>query len=150
MRKLCFVLIAVSSLVPRPARACSMCHCGDPVFNLAGSQIFLPGVWHLAIDTDRFAKDQVAEDGPGTREKEVESRVTLSASRTFGRRLTLMARLPFAHRSIAAAGDSSSLSGLSDPELLAHYRVYAPQRGSWISLNLGLRPGWGRNDAAED
>src|SRR5262245_33371484 len=150
MRKLVFLGLAAVLFVPRPAHPCSMCHCGDPVFNLIGSQIFVPGSWHLGLETDRFAKDQVAEDDPATREREVESRVTLSASRTFGRRLTLAARLPFAHRNIDAPDGSSSLSGLSDPELIAHYRVYAPQRGSWLSLSLGLRSGWGRNGAQRD
>jgi len=150
MRKLSFLWIVALSLAPRQGLACSMCHCGDPVLNLVGSQIFVPGTWHVGFDTDRFAKDQVAEDDPGTREKEVESRFTLSVSRTFGRRLTVVARLPFAHRSIDAPDGSSSLTGLSDPEVLAHYRIYAPQRGSWLSLSLGLRSGWGKNDAARD
>jgi hypothetical protein len=115
-----------------------------------GSQLFVPRTWHLGLGADRYAKDQVAEDDPGTREKEVENRVTLSASRTFGDRLTLVARLPFAQRNITTSSEEQSLSGLSDPELTAHYRLSAFGPGTWLSASLGLRPGWGRHDAQID
>jgi hypothetical protein len=115
-----------------------------------GSQLFVPRTWHLGLSADRYAKDQVAEDDPSTREEEVENRVTLSASRTFGDRLTLVARVPFAQRTITTSAGSESLSGLSDPELVAHYRLSAPRPGTWLSASLGLRPGWGRHDAQID
>ncbi len=149
MRRLSFVLL-VLAMAPRASDACSMCRCGDPTFSLIGSQLFVPKTWHVGLDTGRYTKDQVAGDDPGTREKEVESRLTVSASRTFGSRLTLVAQLPFAHRTITTASEEGTLSGLSDPELLAHYRMYSPGPGSWISLSLGLRPGWGQNDRQRD
>ncbi len=145
MRKLSWVLLALA-LAPRASEACSMCRCGDPTFSLIGSQIFVPKTWHLGLDAGRYAKDQVAEDEPGTREKEVEDRLVLSVSRTFGSRLTLVAQLPFAHRTITTSSEEGTLSGLSDPELLAHYRLFSPGAGSWVSLSVGLRPGWGQND----
>jgi hypothetical protein len=149
MRKLFgFALAAV--LAAPPAEACSMCRCGDPTFALVGSQIFVPDTWHVGLDADRYTKDQVSEDLPGTRERETDDRLTLSASRTFGRRLTLVARLPFSSRSITTGEEKASLAGLSDPELLAHYRLRSPRPGSWLSLALGLRPGWGRNGALRD
>ena len=152
MRRLCFVLslVVASALVPRAAEPCSLCQCGDPAFALMGSQLFVPRTWHLGLSADRYAKDQIAEDDPGTREKEVENRVTLSASRTFGDRWTLVGRLPFADRTITTSSDHASLSGMSDPELVAHYRLSAPQPGTWLSVSLGLRPGWGRHDAQRD
>src|SRR5207249_10649934 len=103
-----------ATITPRAAKPCSLGQSGAPAFALLGSQLFVPGTWHLGLGADRYAKDQVAEDAPGTREKEVENRVTLSASRTFGNRLTLVARLPFAERSITTSSDQASLSGLSD------------------------------------
>lgn len=149
MRKLSFVLIALA-MAPRASEACSMCRCGDPTFSLIGSQLFVPKTWHVGLDTGRYTKDQVAESDPGTREREVENRLTLSASRTFGSRLTVVAQMPFAHRTITTASEEGTLSGLSDPELLAHYRMYSTGPGSWISLSLGLRPGWGQNDRQLD
>lgn len=155
MRRLCFVLTVVSTVVaaalaPRAAEPCSLCQCGDPAFALMGSQLFVPRTWHLGMSADRYAKDQVAEDDPSTREEEVENRVTLSASRTFGDRLTLVARVPFAQRTITTSSGQESLSGLSDPELVAHYRLSAPRPGTWLSASVGLRPGWGRHDAQID
>ena len=149
MRKMSLVLVALA-LAPRASEACSMCRCGDPTFSLIGSQVFVPQTWHFGLDAGRYAKDQVAEDEPGTREREVEDRLTLSASRTFGSRLTLVAQLPFTHRRINTAREEGTLSGRSDPELFAHYRLYSPGSGSWLALSLGLRPGWGENDRQRD
>jgi len=123
-----------------------MCHCGDPAFTLLGSQIFVPNVWHVGFGLDRFDKDQVAEDDPATREEEVENRFTFSVSRTFGQRLTLVGRVPVSQRTITTVDGEDSATGLSDPELLAHYRLVAPKEGTWLSLSLGLRSGWGQNN----
>src|SRR5439155_21521671 len=122
-RILLTAVLMTAALVPRPGEPCSLCQCGDPTFALMGSQLFVPRTWHFGLSADRYSKDQVAEDDPGTREKEVENRVTLSASRTFGDRLTLVARLPFADRAITTPSDHATLSGMSDPELVAHYRL---------------------------
>lgn len=127
-----------------------MCRCGDPTFTLVGSQIFVPRTWNVGLDLGRFDKDQVAESDPSLREEEVESRVTISVSRTFGSRLTLVGRLPFAHRSITAGQESGTLSGLSDPELSAHYRIGSGSAGTWAAVSLGVRAGWGRSDGQVD
>ena len=145
-----FVLLVLAVGAPREARACSLCRCGDPTFALTGSQIFSAQAWHVGLDFGRFAKDQVAEDDPLLREEEVEDRVTFTVSRNFGGRLTLIGRLPVTHRTITAGAEESSLSGLSDPELQAHYRLYSPSAGSGVALSLGLRPGWGKNNAQLD
>lgn len=152
MRRLSFVpfVLLALALVPRAAEACSMCRCGDPTFSLVDSQLFVPKMWHFGLDTGRYAKDQVAEDDALTREKEEENRLTLSVSRTLGSRLTLVGQLPFAHRTITTPSEQGTLSGLSDPALLAHYRLYSPGAGSWVSLSLGLRPGWGQNNRQRD
>lgn len=151
MRRLCLVLTALASaLAPRAAQPCSLCHCGDPAFAFMGSQLFVPRTWHLGLSADRYEKDQVAEDDPLTREEEVENRVTLSASRTLGSRLTLVGRLPFARRTITTSTGEESVSGLADPELAAHYRLSAPSPGNWLSVSLALRPGWGLHDAQID
>jgi Putative MetA-pathway of phenol degradation len=147
MRKVCLLLLALA-LVPRASDACSMCHCGDPTFTLIGSQLFVPKTWHVGLDAGRYDKDQVSAEDPGTREQEVEDRLTFAVSRTFGSRLTLVAQVPFSQRTITTDSGEESQSGLSDPALLAHYRVYSGgASGSFLSLSLGLRTGWGVNDA---
>lgn len=148
-------LVVSLGAAPR-AVACSLCRCGDPAFTLVGSQIFSPVRWRFGFDTERFSKDQVAEPhhderegdaGAALREEEVEQRYTFSATYSAGRRLTLVARVPFARRTITVGGESERLSGLSDPELLVHYRVARSARpGSWLALTAGVRSGWGAND----
>jgi len=149
-RILLTAVLMTAALVPRPGEPCSLCQCGDPTFALMGSQLFIPRTWHFGLSADRYSKDQVAEGDPATREKEVEQRFTLSASRTLGDRLTLVALVPLANRTITTTAESASMSGLSDPQLLAHYRLLSPRSGSWLSLSVGLRSGWGRNDALRD
>jgi len=154
-RALLGACVAVSLAAPRTA-ACSLCRCGDPAFTLVGSQIFAPVRWRVGFDAERFAKDQLAgmhagghESGADAalREQEVEWRYTLSATYSPGRRWTLVARVPFAQRTLTVADERESLSGLSDPELLVHYRVARAARpGSWVALTAGVRAGWGEND----
>jgi hypothetical protein len=138
--------VAVFALPAVPAAACSLCHCGDPTYALVGSQIFVPQSLRLGLDVDRYAKDQISTEDPSLREEEVEKRLTLSAAYSLHRRLTLVARLPFTDRTITTGAESQSLSGFSDPELIAHYRVLPFTPGSWFSLTAGVRTGWGQND----
>lgn len=151
-RALLGATLAVSAFAAPRAAACSVCRCGDPTYSMVGSQVFMPGRFRLAFDADRFSKDQVAEshDGPGElglREEEVEQRYTLSLGYTAGRRLTLLARVPLAQRTITVGDERESLSGLGDPELVAHYRIAsAKQPGTWIALTAGVVTGWGQND----
>ena len=142
--------VAVFALSPAPAAACSLCHCGDPTYALVGSQIFVPQSFRLGLDVDRYAKDQISADDPSLREEEVEKRVTLSAAYSLHRRLTLVARLPFSDRTITSGAEPQSLSGFSDPELIAHVRVLPFTQGSWLSLTAGVRPGWGQNERRID
>jgi len=145
--------------------ACSLCQCGDPTYSLIGSQVFEPGGFRLSLDGDRYSKDQVAvhhddhaEEGgednevPGAepREEEVENRITLSASHSFGERVTLLARIPFSHRTITTGGVSESKSGLSDPEIVGHARLWSSGPDSWVSLTAGVKTPWGQNDATVD
>ena len=129
-----------------------MCHCGDPTFTLVGSQIFVPNAWRLSLDGGRYEKDQVGEDDPTSRETEVENRYTVSLTRTFGRRVALVAQLPFSDRTIESDEGSQSLSGLSNPELLGNFRVAtgSGRPGTWLSLTAGVRTPWGRSSGEID
>ncbi len=151
MRKLQSVVwltAALSFAAAREGAACSMCRCGDPTFALVGSQLFVPNTWHVGFDVDRFEKDQIGEEGG--REREVDQRYTLGATYTAGRALTFAVRLPFSGRTITSSGERASLFGLSDPEAVAHLRLWSPRPGSWVSATLGARLGWGENDRQED
>jgi hypothetical protein len=145
-----FAGLGLAGLGPARLEACSLCQCGDPTYSLVGAQVFEPGAFRLSLDGDRYAKDQVVADGSEAREEEVESRLTLSASHSFGDRVTLLARLPFSHKTITTGGVSESGSGLSDPELVGHVRLWRSGSGSWISATAGVRTPWGQNDLTVD
>ena len=138
----CLLLTAA----PR-AQACSMCQCGDPTFLLVGSQIFVPDAWRLGFDAGRYEKNQVTEADPNARETETENRFSFSLTRTFGRRVTLVAQLPISDRTIHGDEESQALSGLSNPELLGNFRIGASARrpGNWLALSAGLRTRWGKS-----
>jgi len=153
-RTVAALLAAVPFLLTtaKPAVACSMCHCGDPTFVLVGSQIFVPNAWRLSLDGNRYEKNQVSADDPETRETETENRFIVSLTRTLGRRVALVAQVPFSDRTIRSDEGGQSLSGLSNPELLGNFRIAAGsgRPGTWLSLSAGVRAPWGRSNGQID
>lgn len=149
VRFLALSLAASVMLAARPVEACSMCTCGDPTYTLVGSQIFLPKALRIGVDFDRYSKDQVSEEDASLREAQTEYRTTFSVGYSVHRRLTLLARMPIANRTIEMDGVSESLRGVSDPELLGHLRLGAISAGSWFAFSAAVRPGWGENDGME-
>src|SRR5436305_11837587 len=139
----------------RPAAACSICRCGDPTFNSLGSDIYDAGRFRLALDWERFDKDQGAADA---RESVLENRVTTAMSYTFSDRFTAVARVPYSSRSLHSTGGGDAATGaaslrvadvgassldtssdLADPELYVLVRLWQSSfagglgRRSWIS-----------------
>lgn len=152
------------ALVP-PALACSMCRCGDPTFNALGTEVYAAGNFRIALDGERFEKEQAiseahvheqeavtAEEEAG-REAQVERRVTATMSYAFDR-LNLVARIPWSDRTLRTIGESGSetSNGLADPELYALVRLWSsPFKGdlgrrAWISAVGGVKTPWGEND----
>jgi hypothetical protein len=157
------VLLFLSTALAPPAPACSICRCGDPTFNALGAAIYAPGQFRLALDWERFDK-QNGVSGPGStqitgRDAEIENRLTLGAAYSFGERLTLVGRLPFSVRRLTSTDESGTAttrtSGLSDPDLTALYRVWASGfrpglgRRASVSLVVGVKTPWGRNEFSE-
>src|SRR5450756_670650 len=137
------IFVASSS----PARACSICRCGDPTFNALGTDIYSAGRFRLAVDWDRFDKENgTVGEGVGGRalrrdrldlapitgrDEEVENRVTATLSYSFGESVTAVARLPWSSRRLTTTdlveGASATVrtQDLSDPELYALVRLWA-------------------------
>jgi hypothetical protein len=165
---LLFLLLTLAA-VP-PARACSMCRCGDATFNALGTDVYVDGKVRVAFDWERFDKDQGAADA---QESMLENRFTTALSYTFSDRVTAVARIPYSSRvqrspgeeaaaaTLAATSSSSSpssgrvrstTSDLSDPELYALVRLWSSSfagglgRRAWVSLIGGVKTDWGRND----
>jgi hypothetical protein len=142
---------------PAASLACSVCRCEDPAFSALGLDIFNPGRFHLALDWDRYRKEQ----GTGDHEERlVEDRLTVTASYAISGRVTLIGRLPFSWRDLTEFEEDGeieemSASGLSDPEFFVNLRLWSapitPAVGSrgWIGLRGGVKTSWGENDISE-
>jgi hypothetical protein len=141
---------------PSPAKACSICRCGDPTFNALGKDGFAAQGFHLALDWERYDK----QEGPASGEAEelVEHRFTALASYGLGERFTVFARVPFSHRhfqglDVGEVVDSFATSGLADPEIYGQARLWASGmakgvgRRSSLSVLGGLKTALGQNEA---
>lgn len=162
---------------PSPARACSMCRCGDPTFNAFGTDVYADGKLRLALDWQRYDKEQgvaghdeeIGEERDGLRpatahhevsgrEAAVEDRLTATLSYAFADRLNLVARLPFSSHRIDETGQGTreTARGLADPEIYAFVQLWSSQfegglgRRAWISALAGIKTPWGQNDQKED
>jgi hypothetical protein len=154
--------VALGLAGPRAAEACSICRCGDPAFAALGLDLFNPGRFNLALDWDRFEKEQGPEDDE---ERLIEDRYTLTASYALSGRLTLLARVPWSSRELTEPGheelkhgelEQVSASGLSDPELYVNFRLWSAaitsavgSRG-WVGVQAGIKTDWGRNDLTQE
>jgi hypothetical protein len=156
-------LLLISST---PAHACSMCRCGDPTFNALGTDVYTDGAFRIALDWERFAKQQGILPAEGAaalkstsadlgHESVVENRFTTALSYTFRDRVVAVARVPFTSRDMTAPESRASQGGLSDPELYALVRLWSSEfapgmgRRAWISVLGGVKTAWGQNDAAK-
>jgi hypothetical protein len=132
-------------------QACSVCRCGDPLFNSLGTDLFAGPKLRFALDFDRVEKEQ---GGGDQREKLVERRWTATLAWAPTDRFQLVARLPWSERSQSGADGTDRASGLADPELSGVVRLWTSRwaRGlgvrSWLSLVGGLKTDWGRNELA--
>ena len=154
-RKIAVIAIALAFtgpwLAPAPARACSMCHCSDPVYRLAENQ-FGQRTIRLSLEMDRYEKDQVWDENPNGRETEKENRATLAGAWSPTPSLRLVARVPFASRTITNPDGSSFMHGPSDPDLNAQYAFFrsAAGRPQWMAVTAGIKSAWGQNDRELD
>ena len=131
------------------ARACSLCRCDDPATSITGNSLFVVRSWRASFETEVFRKDQAGEDDPSLRERETETRYTLSGTWTPIAHLSLVGRLPWSARRIDSGAELQRRSGLGDPELLANWRVYQQQGVAhplWVTVQAGARAPWGPND----
>ncbi len=139
---------------PSTALACSICRCGDPTFNALGKAGFNARGFRMALDWERFDKD---EGNPAELvESQVENRFTALVSYGFGDRFMLNARVPYSVRQLETSvpGEPTKAlhtSGFSDPEVYGQLRLWAsPLTGSVgrrasLSLVAGVKTPWGEN-----
>ncbi len=165
-------------LTPGPAAACSICRCGDATFNALGPDVFTAGRFRVALDWDRFDKENgTSETAPAGfrafrrtpfdalpvtgRDAEVENRITATLTYSVGEKVTAVARVPFSSRTLTSTdfleGTSvtTRTSGLADPEFFALVRLWSAPlaaglgRRAWVSLAGGVKTPWGENGLSE-
>ena len=152
-------VLAALAAAPPPVLACSICRCGDPTFNALGREGFHAAGLRLALDWERFDKDE--GDPAVESESQVENRFTALVSYGFGDRLSLTARVPLSWRHLVTTApdtepESVKTSGLSDPEIYAQLRLWASPltspvgRRATVSLVAGVKTPWGKNDVVQD
>jgi hypothetical protein len=157
--RLIAVLLLALGAAPAPVLACSICRCGDPTFSALGKEGFhAPGL-RVALDWERFDKD---EGNPAAEsESQVENRLTALVSYGFSDRLSLTARVPLSWRHLVtttpdAEPESVNTSGLSDPEIYAQLRLWGSPlaspvgRRATVSLVAGVKTPWGENNVVQD
>jgi hypothetical protein len=152
-------LAAALLLTGSPADACSICRCGDPTFNALGKDGYAARGFRLALDWERYDKQEGPSDGEA--EELVENRVTALVSYGFSERFTLFARVPYSHRHFqeleeGLVAEQFNTNGLADPEVYGQIRLWAsgmaPGVGRRSSLSLlgGLKTALGDNHATID
>ena len=154
-----FLITAALSSTSVPALACSICRCGDPTFNALGKDGFAARGFRLALDWERYDKQEglPAEEA----EELVEQRFTALFSYGVSERVTLYARVPFSQRRFQELeGDevveSFTTRGLADPELYGQLRLWASGlstglgRRASFSVLAGVKTGLGRNGVLVD
>ncbi len=146
-------------MTPSESFTCSICRCGDATFNALGKDGYAAHGFRLALDWERFDKDEgdPAEDA----ESQVENRVTGLLSYGFNDKFTLFTRVPYSVRNLTATAPGEEpvkthTSGLSDPEVYGQLRLWASRltgsvgRRASLSLNAGVKTPWGQNNVQKD
>ena len=151
---LSLTVLVVALLFPSPAAPCSICRCGDPTFNALGKDGYAVPGWRLALDWERFDK----QEGPPEDEAEelVENRVTALASYGLSDRFTIYARVPVSFRRFSELAGGATVAhfrtkGLSDPEVYGQLRLWGSPlsnlgRRTSLSLLAGVKSGLGNNE----
>ena len=131
-----FLLASLLLVHARPAQACSVCGCGDPLL-AASDPAAITGQLRLQLDTEYLGVDAGTDGQPGFTDKLTQWSYRFNAVYRPFDALSLMVTLPLVSKSIHTVGGgadvtSSNLTGLGDMELAARYAL-------WTSVNIGAR-----------
>ncbi|TCJ19626.1 transporter [Flaviaesturariibacter flavus] len=120
MKKLVYAVLPCSLLLAAPARACDICGCGVSNYNpylfphLSKSYI---GLSYISRSYRTFPID----DAPS---RETYRSILLSGQYRVGKKLQLLALLPWQQNMLRSESGNRTLSGLGDITLLAQYKVW--------------------------
>ncbi len=127
--------IAGSLAAAPPARACSVCGCGDPLLT-SSDPAAITGVLRLQVDTEYLRVDAGNEVQPGFTDELTQWSYRFNAVYRPTDALSLTATLPIVSKAMRMVGgglstSTSDATGLGDVELAGRYAV-------WRGLDLGI------------
>lgn len=133
-RKLLLGAAAIAALVTAvPARACSVCGCGDPLL-LASDPAAITGKLRLQLDTEYLRVDAGTDGDERSTDKLKQWSYRFNAVYRPIEDLSFVVTVPLVTKSIDTVGANpatgSDLTGLGDVEVAARYAV-------WRSVDLG-------------
>jgi hypothetical protein len=127
-------LVLIALLSSAPARACSVCGCGDPLL-AASDPAAITGKLRLQMDTEYLRVDAGTDGQPGFTDKLTQWSYRFNAVYRPLDALSLTATVPLETKSIHTVGGGtdvtgSDLTGIGDVELAGRYAF-------WRSVDLG-------------
>ena len=125
---------AVALAAPSPARACSVCACGDPLLT-SSDPAAITGDLRLQLDTEYLRVDAGNEADRALTDQLTQWSLRLNAVYRPIDALSLTATVPFVSKAISAVGAGTSTvtsdaTGLGDVEVAARYAL-------WRGIDLG-------------
>lgn len=137
-RKIAILLLgaaAAALAAPRPARACSVCGCGDPLL-VASDPAALTGQLRLQLDAEYLRVDAANEADPALTDRLTQWSYRVNAAWRPLDALSLSVTLPVVSKAIRTVGggvstSASDATGLGDVEVAARYAL-------WRAVSLGV------------
>lgn len=136
-----------------PARACSVCGCGDPLL-AASDPAAITGALRVQLDTELVRVEAASEAQPGRTDRLTQWSHRLNAVYRPVDPVALSATVPWVAKEIHAVGGerSSSLRGLGDVEVAARWAPWTEvevgrRRVQELALQVGAALPTGKKDA---
>ncbi len=146
LRLLGLAAAAAALLAAPPARACSVCGCGDPLLT-SGDPAAINGTLRLQLDVEHLRVDAGTDGRLGFTDQLSQTSYRLNAVYRPAADLSLTATLPLVSKRIQTVGGpvkevDSDLTGLGDAELGARWALWrsvqvGAQRSQELALGLG-------------
>ncbi|HEY6002772.1 MAG TPA: hypothetical protein VIV57_07840 [Anaeromyxobacter sp.] len=154
--RLVLACVAVAALaVSHPARACSVCACGDPLL-LSSDPAAISGSLRLQLDTEYLRIDAGNEEDPTVTDQLTQWSYRLNAVYRPIESLSLAATLPIVNKSMRMVGGGMSMpmsdaTGVGDAEVSARYTLWRGAdlgvgRGQELAVSAGTSMPTGPND----
>jgi hypothetical protein len=155
-RLLARALTLALALLARPALACSVCGCGDPLLT-SSDPAAISGKLRLQLDVEHLRIDAGTDDSPGYTDQLTQTSYRFNAVFRPIDALSFTATLPLVSKRIVTVGPTpsvtdSDLTGLGDVELGARYALWrsvqvGQQRSQEVALGVGTSLPTGAHDA---